>query len=75
MQRADSLEKTLMLGKIEGKKEKRVAEDETVRERHRLNRDESVSMGSQRVRHNLAAERWLLVAIRDITPPVAVRDP
>ena len=31
MQRADSLEKTLMLGRTEGKKEKREAEDETVR--------------------------------------------
>ena len=31
MQKADSLEKTLMLGKIEGKREKRVAEDEMVR--------------------------------------------
>ena len=31
MQRADSLKKTLMLGNIEGKKEKGVAEDETVR--------------------------------------------
>ena len=30
MDRADSLEKTLMLGKIEGKKEKRVAEDKMV---------------------------------------------
>ena len=29
--RADSLEKTLMLGKIEGRKEKRVMEDEMVR--------------------------------------------
>ena len=28
--RADSLEKTLMLGKIEGKRRKRVAEDEMV---------------------------------------------
>ena len=28
---ADSLEKTLMLGKIEGKREKRTAEDELVR--------------------------------------------
>ena len=34
MQRADSLEKNLMLGKIEGKKEKRVAEGEMVREHH-----------------------------------------
>ena len=31
IQRADSLEKTLMLGKIEGKKEKEVAGNETVR--------------------------------------------
>ena len=31
MQRANSLEKTLMLGKIEGKRKKRAAEDEIVR--------------------------------------------
>ena len=31
IRRVNSLEKTLMLGKIEGKKEKRVAEDEMVR--------------------------------------------
>ena len=31
MRRANSLEKTLMLGKIEGKKEKGMAEDETIR--------------------------------------------
>ena len=31
MQRTNSLEKTLMLGKIEGKKEKGVAEDKMVR--------------------------------------------
>ena len=30
MQRADLLEKTLMMGKIEGKKEKGVSEDEMV---------------------------------------------
>ena len=30
MRRADSLEKTLMVGKIEGKEEKRAAEDEMV---------------------------------------------
>ena len=34
IQRADSLEKTLMLGKIEGKKVKRVAEDKMVRKHH-----------------------------------------
>ena len=31
MRRTNSLEKTLMLGKIEGKKEKTAAEDEMVR--------------------------------------------
>ena len=31
MGRTDSLEKTLMLGKIEGKRRRQVAEDETVR--------------------------------------------
>ena len=31
MQRADSLEKTLMLGKIEGKRRSRVTEDEMIR--------------------------------------------
>ena len=37
MWRADSLEKTLMLGKIEKQKEKGAAEDEMVRRHHRLN--------------------------------------
>ena len=41
MRRADSLEKTLMLGKTEGKKEKGAAEDETVRWHHQLNGHES----------------------------------
>ena len=36
MQRADSLEKTLMLGKIEGQEEKGTTEDETVAWHHRL---------------------------------------
>ena len=40
MQRADSLEKTPMLGKIEGKKEKGMTEDEMVRYHHRLNEHE-----------------------------------
>ena len=31
MRKTDSLEKTLMLGKIEGKRRRQVAEDETVR--------------------------------------------
>ena len=37
MQRADSLEKILMLEKIEGKKNKGVKEDEMVRQHHWLN--------------------------------------
>ena len=37
IQRADSLEKTLMLGKIEGRRRREVAEDEMVRWYHWLN--------------------------------------
>ena len=37
MRRADSFEKTLMLGKIEGKIEKGMTEDEMVGWHHRLN--------------------------------------
>ena len=37
MRRVESLEKTLMLGKIEGRQEKRMAEDEMVGWHHRLN--------------------------------------
>ena len=40
MQRANSLEKTLMLGKIDGQKEKGMTEDEMVRYHHRLNEHE-----------------------------------
>ena len=36
IQRADSVEKTLMLEKIEGQKKKRAAEDEMVRWHHQL---------------------------------------
>ena len=39
-QRADSLEKILILGKVDGKKEKRAAKDEMVRWHHRLNEHE-----------------------------------
>ena len=41
MQRADSFEKALMLGKIEGRKEKGTTEDEMARWHHRLNGHES----------------------------------
>ena len=37
MQRTDSFEKTLMLGKIEGSREKGMTEDELVGWHHRLN--------------------------------------
>ena len=37
MQRADSLEKTLMLGKIEGRKRRGMTEDEMVGWHHQLN--------------------------------------
>ena len=36
LRRADSFEKTLMLGKIEGREEKRTTEDEMVGWHHRL---------------------------------------
>ena len=37
IQRTDSLEKTLMLGKTEGRREKGITEDEMVGWHHRLN--------------------------------------
>ena len=40
MQRADSLKKTLMLGKIEGQKENGATEDKIVEWYHRLNEHE-----------------------------------
>ena len=72
MWRADSLKKTLMLGKIEGgKRRKRVTEDEMVRWYHWLSGREFeqipgdsegqgglVSVGSQRVGHDWAAEQY-----------------
>ena len=72
MQRAGSLEKTLMLEKIEGKRRKRLVEDEMVGWHHRLSGHESEqtlgdsegqgslvlqSVGLQRAGHNLAAEQ------------------
>ena len=40
IQRTDSLEKTLILGKIEARRKKGMTEDETVGWHHRLNRHE-----------------------------------
>ena len=40
MQRADSFEKTLILGKIEGKRRKGMTQDEMVGWHHRLNGEE-----------------------------------
>ena len=41
MRRTDSLEKTLMLGKIEGRRRRGIAEDEMVGWHHQLNGHES----------------------------------
>ena len=41
MQRTDSLEKTLMLGKIEGRRRRGITEDEMVGWHHQLNGHES----------------------------------
>ena len=68
MQRADSLEKTLMLGKIEDKKRKGGAEDEMVRWHYQLKeyefehtgrtwRTEEAGMGWQRVENDLVTEQ------------------
>ena len=40
MRRTDSLEETLMLGKIEGRRRRGMTEDEMVEWHHRLNRPE-----------------------------------
>ena len=40
MQRANSLEKALVLGKIEGKRRRKPAEDETIRWHHQFNEHE-----------------------------------
>ena len=63
MQRDDTLEKILMLGKIEGNRRRGATKDEMVGWHHRLNGHEFKhtqgdnegvlrSMGSQRVRHD-----------------------
>ena len=46
MRRADSLEKTLMLAKIEGNEDKVATEDEMVGWHHRLDRHEFVNSRS-----------------------------
>ena len=72
MQRADLLEKTLLLGENWGQEEKGEAEDEMVRKHHWLNGHEFVQtwgdsegqkslvccspLGLQRVRHDLVTE-------------------
>ena len=72
MRRADSLEKTLMLGKIEGMRRRRWTEDKMVGWHHRLNGHEFeqtpgefgmqepgllLSMALQRARHDLVTEQ------------------
>ena len=76
MQRADSSEKTLMLGKTEGKRMRGEAEDEMVRSHHRLNSQECEqtpgdtagqreagvlqSMGLQRAGHDVVIEEHVI---------------
>ena len=70
MQRAESLEKSLMLGKIGGRRRKGAKDDDMVRWHHQLNRRESEqtlgrtgksamlqSVGPQRVGHDLGIEQ------------------
>ena len=55
LQKADSLEKTLILGKIEGKRRRRVTEDEMVGWHHWLNgRDFEQTQGNGEGRRSLA---------------------
>ena len=65
VQRANSLGKTVMLGKIEGKQEKGMTEDEMVRYHHRLNEHEfeqipgdSEGQGSLRAIVRGVAKSW-----------------
>ena len=56
MRRAESLEKTLMLGKIEGQEEKGVTEDEMVGQHHWLNGHEfEQTLGDSESQGSLAA--------------------
>ena len=88
MQRADSLEKTLMLGKTEGKRRRGVTEDEVVEWAHQLNGDEFEQtqgdcdgqrslqlMGSQRVGHNLATEQQQHLMRRGFLGSLVVKNP
>ena len=55
MQRADSLEKILMLGKVEGKR-RAVAEDKMARQHHQINGHElEQTPGESRGQRNLAS--------------------
>ena len=62
--RADSLERTLRLGKIEGKRKRGAAEDEMVREHHQLNEHASQqTLGNSKgqgigVLHFIGLQSW-----------------
>ena len=77
MRRPDSLEKTLMLGKIEGKKEKRVAEVEMVWQHHPFKGHEfEQTPGVSEVQGSLGccspwvAKNWTLIS--DWTPTTTI---
>ena len=83
MQRASSLEKTLMLGKTEGRRERGMAEDEMVGWHHQLNGPESEqthpgdsvgkrnslkALGLQKVRHVLTTEQQNGSGMKEMGP-------
>ena len=81
MWRTDSLEKTLMLGKIEGKRRRGEAEDEIVRQHHWLNGHEFEKiLGDSGGQRSLACyslwdckESDLAIEQQQILPPVSER--
>ena len=69
MRRADSLEKTLLLGKIEGKEEKGTTGDEMVGWHHRHNgHDFEQALGDGEVHTLLCCSPWGCRVRRNLVP-------